>query len=167
MSAILIPVGNEASNIGLLDVDAHIDHLRTHGRVFWNVNLPGTKDKEKNIRRAPWRYNNVNRGYFSLNKTDDRDYNVISHRFSIDYVQQIWELQANFGAIERYIPLFRRRIYDENLHHNNYSPNDYAILINEITPLADKMSLDDFIVSRTNSIPTNNPRNYFIVEEQQ
>ena len=163
MSAIIVPVGQVASNPRLLNVADHENHQRINDMVFWNVNLPGTREKEKQVRVAPWKYNHITEGYFSINQTNNDGTNRITHKFNIEYVKQIWELQSNLNAIEGYIPEFRHGFYDEN--HPDYSPNDYAILINEITPLNNEKRLDDFIVSKTNKTPKKNPRLYLIVEE--
>ena len=162
MTAIIIPVGEVASNPDLLDVATHVDHLIKFGKVFWNVNLPGTPEKEKTIRRAPWKYDEITQGYFLTNKTKK-----IPYEFEIELVKQIFELdlQNSGNKFNRYIPQCRQNIFNfSDDTFSDYCPNDYAFLIKAITPLNQIRNLNEF-----NRLDTGEPlkylRNYSIVED--
>lgn len=153
MSAFIIPVGQEASNPSLLNVADHIEHMKANNKVFWNVGFPGASMSV--IRKSPWKYDDISTGYFYIYKTKK-----ISYEFEIDYVKQIMEL--DFPNIQQYVPKFRLKFFEPI--SSKYSPNDYAFLLNKITPLQPMKNLNHFRLLKSGK-PVKKIRYYAIVED--
>lgn len=162
MSAIIICVGSMDSSPRptypeIVSVEAHIEHLRNTGRVFWNLSPGG--DKSNNV--TQWKYPNINTGYFYLSTTQ-----TIEYRFEIENnIQLIRDLDINNQLIRSWIPYWRSGYFDRNIQNRNqiFDNNGYAVLISNITRLNPVLYKEDFFLEKSHTHPKI-IQNYVIVE---